>query len=139
MDSGAWSARTSGSVHSRSTMLKTISASASTAIGSSCNPRSRIRADRAFAISACTANSLPWSQASDRRSSADSCPIAATLALDGHRTYALGWLAATVCSAAVLLLPGSLEGRVVASLAVGPVVGIAIHALWVGRALQRRR
>lgn len=64
---------------------------------------------------------------------------AATLALDGHRVYAIGWLAATVCSAAALLLPGSLEARVLTSLALGPLVGIAVHVLWVRRDLRRRR
>lgn len=53
---------------------------------------------------------------------------AACLALDDHRGYAAGWLIATACSATVLLLPGTLTVRVIASLAVGPVVGTLVHA-----------
>lgn len=64
---------------------------------------------------------------------------AATLALGGHRAYALGWLTATVCSALVLLLPGSVAARTVASLAVGPVFGVLVHVVWVRRALRGRR
>jgi hypothetical protein len=58
---------------------------------------------------------------------------AAVLALGAHRRYALGWLAATGCSALVLLVPGTLEMRVLASLALGPVLGIAVHATALGR------
>src|SRR5690606_31900283 len=64
---------------------------------------------------------------------------AATLALGGHRAYAAGWLVATACSAAVLLLPGDLEARVVSSLALGPMVGVAVHASWVRRVVRVRR
>lgn len=63
---------------------------------------------------------------------------AATLALGGHRAYATGWLLATVCSAVVLLVPGSLEVRVVASLAAGPVLGVIGHGWWLRRATARR-
>jgi len=64
---------------------------------------------------------------------------AATLALGGHRTYAVGWLTATVCSALALLLPGTLATRAVVSLAVGPAIGVLVHVVWVRRALPVRR
>ncbi|RYV51380.1 hypothetical protein [Pengzhenrongella frigida] len=64
---------------------------------------------------------------------------AACLALDGHRAYAVGWLAATALSAAVLLMPGGLEVRVIASLAVGPVAGTVVHAAWIRSTLRSRR
>lgn len=53
---------------------------------------------------------------------------AATVALDRHAIYLAGWLVATAVSGLVLLVPGSLESRVLLSLAVGPVAGIAVHA-----------
>ncbi|MCU1432634.1 MAG: hypothetical protein JWP95_1739 [Actinotalea sp.] len=64
---------------------------------------------------------------------------AATLALGGHRAYAAGWLVATACSAVLLLVPGELEARVVTSLAVGPLAGVAVHALWFRGALRGQR
>lgn len=64
---------------------------------------------------------------------------AAVLALGEHRRYALGWLAATVCSALVLLVPGSLEPRVIASLALGPVIGVIVHATALGHRRTVRR
>ena len=64
---------------------------------------------------------------------------AATLALGRHRAYAAGWLVATVCSTAVLLLPGALEGRVIASLGAGPLVGVLVHVAAVRRALRADR
>lgn len=60
---------------------------------------------------------------------------AATVALEHHVVYLVGWLAATAVSALVLLAPGSLEARVLTSLVAGPVVGIAVHA---GLGLRRR-
>lgn len=54
---------------------------------------------------------------------------AAVLAIGSHRAYAAGWLVATATSALVLLLPGGLEARTVASLAAGPVVGVVVHLL----------
>jgi O-antigen/teichoic acid export membrane protein len=59
---------------------------------------------------------------------------AAVLALGRHRAYATGWLVATAVSAAVLLLPASLELRAVVSLAAGPLVGVVLHAVAVRRA-----
>lgn len=55
---------------------------------------------------------------------------AATVALDRHAVYLAGWLVATVVSGLVLLVTGSLEGRVLVSLAAGPAVGIAVHVCW---------
>lgn len=55
---------------------------------------------------------------------------AATVALDRHEAYLAGWLAATSAAALALLLPGSLEGRVLGSLTAGPVAGIAVHVVW---------
>ncbi|GAA1922889.1 hypothetical protein GCM10009797_15660 [Nocardioides hwasunensis] len=60
---------------------------------------------------------------------------AATVALDRHATYLAGWLVATAVAALTLLLPGSLESRVLWSLAAGPLAGIAVH---VGGGLARR-
>lgn len=61
---------------------------------------------------------------------------AATLALGRHRAYATGWLVATACSAAVLLIPGTLEIRVVASLAAGPLTGVLVHVASMRRGLR---
>lgn len=64
---------------------------------------------------------------------------AATLALDGHRAYAVGWCLASLTSALVLLVPGPLAARVVLSLTIGPLVGLAVHVSHVGRTLRTRR
>ncbi|MBU5424043.1 hypothetical protein KQI48_15345 [Cellulomonas hominis] len=64
---------------------------------------------------------------------------AAVLALGRHAAYALGWLAATVVSAALLVLPGDLNPRAVLSLAVGPLVGVLVHAFVVRREIVRAR
>lgn len=55
---------------------------------------------------------------------------AAAIALDHHTVYLAGWLAATAATVATLLLPWGLEARVVASLLVGPTVGVAVHLVW---------
>ncbi len=55
---------------------------------------------------------------------------AAAIALDHHTVYLAGWLAATAATVATLLLPWGLEARVVASLLVGPIVGVAVHLVW---------
>ncbi|MFH5824197.1 hypothetical protein [Georgenia sp. AZ-5] len=62
---------------------------------------------------------------------------AATLALGLHRTYAWGWFGATGVSLVVLLLPLPLTDRVLTSLALGPVIGILVHALVLRRELRR--
>lgn len=55
---------------------------------------------------------------------------AAAIALDHHTVYLAGWLAATAATVATLLLPWGLEERVVASLLVGPMVGVVVHLVW---------
>lgn len=52
---------------------------------------------------------------------------AAAVGLDHHRVYLAGWIAATVTTLGVLLVPGTLEARVVTSLVVGPAVGVVVH------------
>jgi O-antigen/teichoic acid export membrane protein len=57
---------------------------------------------------------------------------AASLALEHHAAYVVGWVAATVVTMTILVLPGSMETRTVVALLVGPLVGIPIH-LFAGR------
>lgn len=57
----------------------------------------------------------------------------AVLALDRHAVYAAGWVAATVTSVGVLLLPLALEPRTVLALAAGPLVGVVVHLRVAGR------
>ena len=64
---------------------------------------------------------------------------AAVLALSLHAAYSAGWLVATVTSVLILLMPWSFGTRTVASLAIGPVVGVAVHAMAVTRATRRDR
>lgn len=52
---------------------------------------------------------------------------AASLALEHHTAYVVGWVAATAVTMTVLLLPGSMETRTVVALIAGPLVGIPIH------------
>jgi hypothetical protein len=52
----------------------------------------------------------------------------AVLALGRHRAYSTGWAVASILAVVLLLLPGSLEQRVLVSLWVSPLVGAAIHA-----------
>lgn len=61
---------------------------------------------------------------------------AGVLALARHWVYATGWLTAAAVSLGVLFLPLSLTNRSVVSLAVGPLVGIAVHV--VGMMADRR-
>lgn len=60
---------------------------------------------------------------------------AATVAAAMHRSYALGWVGATVASTLLLLLPLPLETRTVIALLCGPVVGIAVHLIALSRSL----
>lgn len=53
---------------------------------------------------------------------------ACCLAVGSHRTYAAGWVFATVVAVLVLLLPVGLEQRTVLSLVVAPVFGTLLHA-----------
>ena len=52
---------------------------------------------------------------------------AATVAAALHRSYALGWVCATVAATLLLLLPLPLETRTVVALVCGPLVGIGVH------------
>lgn len=53
---------------------------------------------------------------------------AVLLALDEHRSYAIGWLVATVGCVGILLVPSSVASRTVLSLVLGPVLGLGVHA-----------
>lgn len=55
---------------------------------------------------------------------------AAAIALDHHIVYLAGWIGATVAAAGVLLAPGSLEQRVLGSLLLCPLLGVAVHLVW---------
>jgi len=59
---------------------------------------------------------------------------AATVAAAEHRAYSVGWVGATVASAALLSLPLNLADRTVVALLCGPLVGIAIHLAALARA-----
>jgi O-antigen/teichoic acid export membrane protein len=59
---------------------------------------------------------------------------AATVAAALHRAYSLGWVSATVASGLLLLLPLPLETRTVVGLLCGPLVGIGVHLVALGRA-----
>jgi O-antigen/teichoic acid export membrane protein len=52
---------------------------------------------------------------------------AATVAAALHRSYALGWVCATVAATLLLLLPLPLETRTVVALLCGPLVGVGVH------------
>jgi O-antigen/teichoic acid export membrane protein len=52
---------------------------------------------------------------------------AATVAAALQRSYALGWVCATVAATLLLLLPLPLETRTVVALLCGPLVGIGVH------------
>jgi O-antigen/teichoic acid export membrane protein len=52
---------------------------------------------------------------------------AATVAAALHRSYALGWVCATVAATLLLLLPLPLETRTEVALLCGPLVGIGVH------------
>ncbi len=58
---------------------------------------------------------------------------AATVAAARHRAYATGWIGATLASTLLLLLPWPLETRTVVALLCGPLVGIAVHLVALGR------
>ncbi|MCX2929051.1 hypothetical protein ORI20_02100 [Mycobacterium sp. CVI_P3] len=59
---------------------------------------------------------------------------AATVAAALHRAYSIGWVGATVASAALLTLPLSLTDRTVVALLCGPLVGMAVHLTALARA-----
>jgi O-antigen/teichoic acid export membrane protein len=58
---------------------------------------------------------------------------AATVAAALHRSYALGWVSATVAAMLLLLLPLPLETRTVVALMCGPLVGIGVHLIALAR------
>lgn len=58
---------------------------------------------------------------------------AASVAAALHRAYSLGWVSATVASGLLLALPIALETRTVIGLLCGPMVGIAVHLIALGR------
>lgn len=64
---------------------------------------------------------------------------AAALAVRAHGAFSLGWLAATVAAALLLLLPAPIDTRAVLSLAVGPLLGVLVHVVAVRRAFAGRR
>lgn len=59
------------------------------------------------------------------------------LAVGGHRSFAVGWVSATLAAVLVLLLPLELEVRTVLALEVSPLVGSAVH-VWAIRAAVHR-
>jgi O-antigen/teichoic acid export membrane protein len=59
---------------------------------------------------------------------------AAAVAAALHRAYSLGWVGATVASGLLLVLPLPLETRTVVGLLCGPLVGIGVHLVALGRA-----
>jgi O-antigen/teichoic acid export membrane protein len=59
---------------------------------------------------------------------------AAAVAAALHRAYSLGWVAATVASGLLLLVPLPLQTRTVVALLCGPMVGIAVHLVALARA-----
>jgi O-antigen/teichoic acid export membrane protein len=58
---------------------------------------------------------------------------AATVAAALHRSYALGWVCATVAATLLLLLPLPLQTRTVLALLCGPLVGIGVHLVALAR------
>jgi len=59
---------------------------------------------------------------------------ASTVAAALHRSYALGWVSATVAAALLLLLPLPLATRTIVALLCGPLVGIGVHLAALARA-----
>ena len=58
---------------------------------------------------------------------------AASVAAALHRAYSLGWVSATVAAGLLLALPLALETRTIIGLLCGPMVGIAVHLVALGR------
>lgn len=52
---------------------------------------------------------------------------ALSAAMGRHGVYSGGWVAATLISLGILLIPGSVEWRAVLALLIGPTVGVLIH------------
>jgi hypothetical protein len=51
----------------------------------------------------------------------------ALLARGSHRSYAVGWLGASLVSTAMLFLPVALETKAALALSIGPLAGLAFH------------
>lgn len=60
------------------------------------------------------------------------------LAVEQHRVYLLGWLAATTLATVILFVPGHLSARTAAAIAVGSAVGVAIHLAALRRVPPRK-
>ncbi len=54
---------------------------------------------------------------------------AASLALNRHRLYVLGWVGASAVATGLLFVPSDLRSRTIIALLVGPTVGIGVHAI----------
>ncbi|WP_431220460.1 hypothetical protein [Leifsonia xyli] len=66
----------------------------------------------------------------------------AVLARNLHGLYAVGWVAASVVTLALLFVPLPLAGRAALALAAGPAVGLAVHLVGmraIGRGVSSRR
>jgi len=61
------------------------------------------------------------------------------LAVEGHRGYMAGWIAAVVAAVLLLMLPFSLDAVVSLSLGLAPFFGMAIHVVTVIRRLREPR
>jgi len=59
------------------------------------------------------------------------------LGLSQHGVYVAGWVLAAATSVLLLLLPGDLITRMLVSLTLGPIVGVATHLIGVVRAARR--
>jgi O-antigen/teichoic acid export membrane protein len=64
---------------------------------------------------------------------------AAVVAAALHRAYSLGWVAATLASGLLLMLPLPLENRTVVALLCGPMAGIGVHLVALARAGRSAR
>jgi hypothetical protein len=61
----------------------------------------------------------------------------AVLARGGHAGYALGWIGAVTFALVTLCVPGDLNSRAIAALAIGPLIGMAIHIAFLLMARNR--
>lgn len=61
------------------------------------------------------------------------------IGLGNHRAYSAGWLTATVVAVALLLVPAGVEVRSILSLGLGPLAGIIVHAMAIGRIIRLQR
>jgi hypothetical protein len=61
------------------------------------------------------------------------------IGLGNHRAYSAGWLTATAVAIGLLLLPAGVEIRSILSLGLGPLAGIAVHAVAIAAIVRNRR